>query len=351
MRLSASEKQEIIHMVTRSDIGINRTLKQLGLNKSTFYLWYKLYSDFGVDGLSPNKRCGRRHWNVIPSQQKNLVVELALEHTQLSCRELACKLTDEQQIFISESSVYRILKQRGLISPPAHAFIQAADEYKNKTEFVHQMWQTDFTYFRIVGWGWYFLSTVIDDFSRYIVHWELCESMKVEDVKRTLDRAIIKAKLITKPRPRLLSDNGSCYVAKELKQYLKESYNMDQLHGRPFHPQTQGKIERYHRTMKNVVKLHHYYMPEELEAALKDFVEYYNHQRYHESLQNLTPADVYYGRGEMILQERKRIKMETLKQRKLNYEKIKTAKDCTEKKEIIHSQKHETLLKEKSTLV
>ena len=172
--------------------------------------------------------------------------------------------------------------------------------------------------------------------------------MKVEDVKRTLDRAIIKAKLITKPRPRLLSDNGSCYVAKELKQYLKESYNMDQLHGRPFHPQTQGKIERYHRTMKNVVKLHHYYMPEELEAALKDFVEYYNHQRYHESLQNLTPADIYYGRGEMILQERKRIKMETLKQRRLNYEKIKTAKDCTEKKEIIHSQKHETLLKEKS---
>ena len=112
---------------------------------------------------------------------------------------------------------------------------------------------------------------------------------------------------------------------------------MDQLHGRPFHPQTQGKIERYHRTMKNVVKLHHYYMPEELEAALKDFVEYYNHQRYHESLQNLTPADVYYGRGEMILHERKRIKMETLKQRRLNYEKIKTAKDCTEKKEIINS--------------
>ena len=108
--------------------------------------------------------------------------------------------------------------------------------------------------------GWYFLSTVIDDFSRYIVLWELCESMKVEDVKRTLDLAIIKAKLITKPRPRLLSDNGSYYVAKELKQYLKESYNMDQLNGRPFHPQTQGKIERYHRTIKNVVKLHHYYM-------------------------------------------------------------------------------------------
>ena len=80
-----------------------------------------------------------------------------------------------------------------------------------------QIWPTDFTYFRIVGWGWYFLSTVIDDFSRFIVHWELCESMKVEDVKRTIDRAIIKAKLISMTRPKLLYDNGSFYVAKELK--------------------------------------------------------------------------------------------------------------------------------------
>ena len=146
------------------------------------------------------------------------------------------------------------------------------------------MWQTDFTYFEIIGWGWYYLSTVIDDFSRYIVHWELCETMKAEDVQRTIDRAVKKAGLRKEQMPKLLSDNGSCYVAAELKDYLKENHDMNQIHGKPAHPQTQGKIERYHRTMKNVVKLHHYYSPEELEAALEEFVNRYNNERYHESL-------------------------------------------------------------------
>ncbi len=323
MRLSASEKLEIIHMVVRSEIGVNRTLREIGLNKSTFYAWYKAYSDHGIDGLAPSKRDSNRQWNSIPQEQKNLVVEVALEYPELSSRELAHKLTDEQQIFISESSVYRTLKARGLIQTPSHIFLSAADEFKKKTMFVHEMWQTDFTYFKIIGWGWYYLSTVLDDYSRYIVHWELCPSMKVQDVKRTVDRAIVKAKIVTKQRPKLLSDNGSCYVASELKTYLKENHDIAQIHGRPFHPQTQGKIERYHRTMKNVVKLDNYYCPEELERALEKFVEKYNNERYHESLQNLTPADVYFGRGDQILEERKRIKEEALKTRRMIYEDFK----------------------------
>lgn len=324
MRFTASEKQELIHLVVNSEIGVVRTLREIGLNKSTFYNWYKSYVDKGVDGLNPSKRESNRQWNSIPQQQKNLVIELALDYPELSSRELAFKLTDEQQVFISESSVYRILKSRGLIAAPAHIFISAADEFSKKTGFVHQMWQTDFTYFKIIGWGWYYLSTVLDDYSRYIVHWELCAGMKVEDVKRTVDRAIVKAKLLTKTRPKLLSDNGSCYIAADLKNYLKQSHSMDQIHGRPFHPQTQGKIERYHRTMKNVVKLDHYYCPEELEAAIKNFVNNYNNHRYHESLQNLTPADVYFGRGDQILKERERLKQQAFKTRRMEYEKIKS---------------------------
>lgn len=323
MRFTASEKQEIIHLVVDSEIGVNRTLREIGLNKSTFYNWYKAYADHGVDGLAPNKRASNRQWNSIPQEQKNLVAELALEFSHLSSRELAYKLTDEQQVFISESSVYRILKGRGLITAPAYIFLSAADEFSNKTKFVHQMWQTDFTYFKILGWGWYYLSTVLDDYSRFIVHWELCEGMKVEDVKRTIDRAVFKAKIVSKQRPRLLSDNGSCYIAAELKDYLKSNHDMHQIHGRPLHPQTQGKIERYHRTMKNVVKLDNYYSPEELEQAIEKFVNVYNHERYHESLHNLTPADVYYGRGDAILKERERIKQDCIRKRKLEYEKLK----------------------------
>ena len=323
MRFTVSEKQEIIHMVTRSEIGVNKTLREIGLNKSTFYNWYNAYSENGVDGLIPNKRSRNRQWNSIPQQQKNLVVKVALDHPELSSRELAYKITDEQQVFISESSVYRILKARGLITAPAHIFMSASDEFKDKTTFVHQMWQTDFTYFKILGWGWYYLSTVLDDYSRYIVHWELCRTMKADDVKRSVDRAIIKAKLITKQKPKLLSDNGSCYIATEFKSYLKDNYQIDQVHGRPNHPQTQGKIERYHRTMKNVVKLDNYYAPEELESALEKFVHIYNNERYHESLKNLTPADVYFGRDEEILKERNRLKRLAFENRRNEYLKSK----------------------------
>ena len=107
---------------------------------------------------------------------------------------------------------------------------------------------------------------------------------------------------------------------------------MDQVHGRPMHPQTQGKIERYHRTMKNVVKLDNYYRPEQLISALEKFVYTYNIERYHESLQNLTPADVYFGRGDLILNERKRIKKESIMNRKAEYEKIKMKKNRNNKK-------------------
>jgi len=259
------------------------------------------------------------------------VADIALEFTDLSCREIAMKLTDEQQVFISESSVYRILKSRGLIEPPAHSFLSAADEFSKKTAFVHEMWQTDFTYFKIIGWGWYYLSTVIDDYSRYIVHWELCRNMDHTDVERTIDCAMVKAKILTKQRPKLLSDNGPCYVAADLGEYLKKNHGIRQIHGRPYHPQTQGKIERYHRTMKNVIKLDNYFYPEELVAAIAKFVEYYNHQRYHESLENLMPADVYFGRGEFILAERKRIKQIALAQRKHDYEVHKLQKEQIKK--------------------
>jgi transposase InsO family protein len=315
MRLKAAEKQEIIWMVERSDLGVNQTLNQLGIPKSTFYKWYKAYTEKGAIGLEPKAPGSRRQWNMIPPEEKNLVVSVALEFTELSPRELSCKLSDEQRVFISESSVYRILKARGLITSPAHILLAAGNEFSKKTLFVHEMWQTDFTYFKILGWGWYYLSTILDDYSRYIVHWELCNTMKVEDVQSTVEQAIKKSGLKKYQRPILLSDNGSCYVAGELKDYLREM-NIKAIHGRVAHPQTQGKIERYHRSMKNVVKLDNYFHPEELKGSIAEFVEYYNHQRYHESLDNVTPADVYYGRKEQVLMERERIKKASFKKRR-----------------------------------
>lgn len=317
MRLSAQEKQEIIHLVDRSELGVNRTLKQLGVPKSTFYNWYSVYLKKGPEGLSAKKKT-RQQWNSIPEAQRQLIVEVALDHPALSPRELAVKITDEQRVFISESSVYRILKAKGLITTPAHIVLSASNEFKEKTAFVHQLWQTDFTYLKVLGWGWYYLSTIMDDYSRFIIHWKLCGSMRAEDVERCVGAALLQAGLSPEQRPKLLSDNGSCYIASDLKDYLK-SIGIPQIHGKLNHPQTQGKIERYHRSMKNVVQLDHYYCPEELNAALELFVHFYNHHRYHESLDNVTPADVYFGKREQILKRREKIKQQTLKQRRELY--------------------------------
>lgn len=324
MRVTPSEKQEIIRIVERSELGVNRTLKELGIHKSTFYKWYRIYLAKGMDGLSPQKKT-RRQWNSIPEPQKQLVVEVALDHPVLSPRELSVKITDEQKIFISESSVYRILKARGFITTPAFILLSASNEFKNKTQFVHELWQTDFTYFKILGWGWYYLSTILDDYSRYIIYWELCKTMLAEDVERSVDRALAIASLQNDQRPKLLSDHGSCYIAAVLKEYLHLK-GVKPIHGKVNHPQTQGKIERYHRSMKNIVNLNHYYCPDELVDAIDNFVNYYNHKRYHESLNNLTPADVYFGRQEQILRRRERIKSQNMTMRRALYatEKLNT---------------------------
>ncbi len=321
MRRTASEKLEIIRLVEGTDLPVRETLRQLGVPRSTFYGWYQLYLALGFDGLHDKKPAPRPRWNAIPDKVQQQVLDLALERTDLSPRELACQYTDEKRYFVSESSVYRILKAADLITSPAYILMSASDAFQNPTTRVHEMWQTDFTYFRVINWGWYYLSTVLDDFSRYIIAWKLSPTMGASDVTETLDQALAMTgvdRVRVQHRPRLLSDNGSAYVSGELREYLDDR-RMAHTRGAPYHPQTQGKIERYHRTMKNVVKLQHYYFPEELKMALKDFVAYYNNERYHESLSNVTPADVYFGRQYAVLTERDKIKQRTMKRRKKEY--------------------------------
>jgi transposase InsO family protein len=318
MMLSASEKYEVIRLVEESELSVRRTLEELDVNRSTFYRWYKAYRDHGYEGLLSSSKSPKQFWNKLPESVKEQCLEVALEHPELSPRELAWHITDQHEYFISESSVYRLLKQYDLITSPAYILLQASDKFHTPTRRINELWQTDFTYFKLVGWGWYFLSTVLDDYSRYIISWKLTTTMSADDVKLTLDDAIEQtgvAQVMVKHRPRLLSDNGPCYLSKELREYLDEQ-KIEHTRGAPYHPQTQGKIERYHRSMKNVVKLENYYYPWELEKAIRQFVDYYNHQRYHESLDNVTPADMFYGRYEEIMGRRQLIKQQTLQRRK-----------------------------------
>jgi transposase InsO family protein len=325
MRFKQAEKMEIIRIVEQSELGVKRTLESLGVSRSTFYSWYNRYLEEGYDGLAARKPKRRSHWNRIPDKQRTEVINLALEMTEYSSRELAWFITDTLGWYISESSVYRILKQAGLISPPTHELIKAADEFTDKTTRVNEMWQTDFTYFKVFTWGWYYLSTILDDYSRYIIHWELCKNMKRADVERNVNRALEKTGIPLNQRPKLLSDNGSCYIAKELGEFMTD-HGIKHIRGRAHHPQTQGKIERYHRSLKNVIKLDTYYFPEQLKEQIGAFIEHYNNHRYHESLDNMTPADVYFGRSEEIMNKRKQTKIKTLKKRRLDYLDLKLQK-------------------------
>ena len=277
MKPSPSEKVEIIRLVEESHLPTRRTLEILGISRSSFYRWYDRYRQGGPEALADRPSRPDRVWNRIPDEVREQIIEMALDCPELSPRELAVRFTDERRYFVSEASVYRLLKSQDLITSPAYIVIKAADEFREKTTAPNQLWQTDFTYLKITGWGWYYLSTILDDYSRYIVAWKLCATMKAQDVTDTLDLALAKSGLDqvnVGHRPRLLSDNGASYISGELAEWMDDK-KIDHIRGAPYHPQTQGKIERWHQTLKNRILLNNYYLPRELEAQISVFVENY----------------------------------------------------------------------------
>jgi len=318
MRYSQSEKMQIIRLVEESPVSVKQTLIELNINRSTFYEWYRRYQQRGYEALGNRYRPPKQFWNQIPPWEKQQVVEIALEHPEKSPRELAWYITDKRGYYISESSVYRILKSHDLVTSPVYTVISARDKFNQPTKAPNELWQTDFTWFKVVHWGWYYLCTILDDYSRYILAWQLCTGMSTEEVKATIEAAIrfsgVRGPRVLPP-PRLLTDNGPCYVSAALKEYLEQE-GIAHTRGRPYHPMTQGKIERYHRSMKNILLLENYYSPDELINQIDLFIDYYNNQRYHEALNNLIPADVYYGKAREILTRRERVKKNTMRQRR-----------------------------------
>jgi putative transposase len=324
MRYPGSEKLEIIRIVEQSHLPARKTLEQLGIPRRTFCRWYDRYLEGGPEAPEDRPSAPSRVWNRIPADIHDQIIELALEQSELSPRELAVRFTDERRYFVSEATVYRLLKAHDLITSPAYVVIKAADQFHTKTTRINEMWQTDFTYFKIIGWGWMYLSTVLDDFSRYIIAWKLCTNMRAEDVTDTLDMALAASgcdHATVLHKPRLLSDNGPSYIAGELAEYI-EARKMSHVRGAPMHPQTQGKIERWHQTLKNRILLENYFLPGDLETQIEAFVEHYNHRRYHESLKNVTPADAYFGRASDIIKQRERIKRQTIENRRLQHRKL-----------------------------
>ena len=317
MRYPAADKLEFIRTVENSHLPVRRTWDLLDIPKTTFYRWYDRYVEFGLERLE-DRNCGPNiAWNRISDDVRNAIVDMALEYAELSPRELAVKFIDEKRYFVSEASVYRLLKSHDLITSPAYIVIKAEDAFKDKPTAPNQLCQTDFTYLKVIGWGWFYLSTILDDYSCYIIARKLCTTMKADDVMETLDMALEKSgcnQVKVEHKPRLLSDNDSSYIASDLVDYLEDK-GMSHVRGRPYHPQTQGKIERWHQTLKSRILLENYFLPSDLKCQIGTFVDYYNNSCYHESLNNVTPADAYFGRDTAIFERREKIKRQTMKNR------------------------------------
>jgi len=238
MRYSAAEKLEIIRLVEQSHLPQRRCLASLGIPRQTFYRWYDRYLTGGPEALADKPSRPDRVWNRIPDAVQGRIIDLALEVPELSPRELAVRFTDQESYFVSEASVYRLLKSRDLIPSPAFIQIKAAEEFHTKTTAPNQLWQTDFTYLKVIGWGWLYLCTVLDDFSRYVIAWRLCTGMTASDVSETLELAMTASGCRNVPlrqRPRLLSDNGPGFISDAFAQWLAQ-HGIQHVRGTPAHP-------------------------------------------------------------------------------------------------------------------
>ena len=306
--MSAGDKSIILAQVEKQLRGKRQALMELGVSKSSYYRWRRGQTDAG------NRR---RPWNRITPEEEDKVLVAAREYPELSSRQLSVWITDNRGFAVSESTVYRLLRREGLVKRQ-ETQLMAAKEYHTKTTRPHQMWATDASYFRVVGWGYYYLVTVMDDYSRFILAWKLQKDMSANSLIEVVQEAVDATGMTDVPvedRTRLLSDNGAGYVSRAFRDYL-QLVGIGHILAAPYHPQTNGKVERYQQSLKREVNQLPYELPSQLEQAIAAFVDYYNYRRYHKALGNVTPADVLYGRREEILQRRKEVRIRTINHRK-----------------------------------
>jgi putative transposase len=305
--MSAGEKAMILVQVEGQSGSKRQTLMALGISKSSYYRWRQ--------GQSAGNR--KIPWNRITPAEEDRILTVARQFPELSSRQLSAWITDHEGFAISESTVYRLLRREGLVKRQ-ETQLMAAKEYHTKTTRPHQMWATDASYFRVVGWGYYYLVTVMDDYSRFILAWRLQNDMSANSLIEVVQEAVDTTGMTDVPvedRTKLLSDNGAGYVSRAFRDYLN-LVGIGHILAAPFHPQTNGKVERYQQSLKREVNQLPYEAPGQLEQAITDFVDYYNYRRYHKALGNVTPADVLYGRRETVLQRRKEVQLRTFNLRR-----------------------------------
>lgn len=325
MHFLPEEKLDIIQLARYSGLGFKKTLMLFGIEPHRVWQWIRNIKEQGFAGLVDKppipKTLPFKHTN----EEEKLILEKANTYTHLNHRKLSHQIFRDQNVFVSESLVYRILKQRNLIISKPTLKIEAADNWKIKPQTPNELWHIDISYIpcglneqgKVIFW---YLIVVLDGFSRFVLAWDLFPDMAKERCFQVVDQALFLAQLPPDKRPKLLSDNGKQFRARKAREFFRELLNLKQIFTSNHHPETNGKIERLFASAKyEALYRSDYSSAKEAREILLIFFDYYNNRRLHQALGYRTPGEVYYGLNQDYSQRRQKAKLAKLNQRRQYY--------------------------------
>ncbi len=283
--------------VTRARTGwtIRRILRRLGLPKSRYYDWRQREAEALMADLAPVPR-GSPH--AILAEEQEAVIRYALEHPREGYRRLAWMMVDEDVAYVSPSSVYRILRDEDLLYRWKRS--RSVGEPPAEPTAPNERWHTDLMYLRVED-TWYFLVTVLDAYSRYVVHWDLLTSMTAAAVRVVVHDALKK----TGARPQVVTDNGSQFKARDFKELVRD-FELEHIRIRTYHPESNGRLERFHRSTRDALgeqELKHLGRAREI---LRRWVTFYNTRRLHAGLEYLAPFEYWQGDPQARIEDRRK---------------------------------------------
>ena len=277
----------------KTEITSIQIVKWVGIPRSKFYQWRNRYGKINEH----NRWIPRDFW--LTEAEKQAVIDYYLEHPKEGYRRLTYMMMDADIVAASPSSVYRVLKRAGLLTKWNRKPSKKGTGFKQPLE-PHKHWHIDISYLNICG-TFYYLCSILDGYSRYIVHWEIRETMKESDVEIILQRA---RECFPETRPRIISDNGPQFLAKDFKEYIRIC-GMTHVRTSPYYPQSNGKLERYHKTIKSeCIRPQVPLSDDDARKNVSQFVDHYNHERLHSAIGYITPKDKLEGRADIIHAER-----------------------------------------------